>query len=164
MDGHSLRCLTDLMRQASDRDGPGRLQLITRFQGALTFILLGTVSAHAGPCEKNFKVSGVPLVTALTYRSFQEFPQLKQKAALESLASSVAAEGFSGIRVNNSLGAIDAFQETSGSGRAQTLRVVARKRGDGTRVDVVFEIQAGQVTSKELVRQSLCTIITDAAG
>lgn len=104
----------------------------------------------------------MPLVTAISYKTWQEFSKLKPDTALQRLAQGVAAEGFSGIKVNKSLGTVDAFQETTGSGRIQTLRVVARKRGAGTRVDAIFDIQAGQVTSKDIVRDGLCNIIRSA--
>jgi hypothetical protein len=57
---------------------------------------------------------------------------------------------------------VDAYQETTGSGRIQTLRVVARQKGSGVRVDAVFDIQAGQLTTKEVVRTGLCNIIGSA--
>ncbi|WP_442981296.1 hypothetical protein [Rhizobium sp. S152] len=118
--------------------------------------------AQAASCEANFKVSGVPMVTALSYRTFQDFPKAKAASVLKNLAQAVAAEGFSGIKVNKELSAIDAFQETSGSGRIQTLRVVARQKGAGVRVDAVFDIQAGQLTTKEVVRTGLCNIVGSA--
>ena len=126
-------------------------------------LFLGSVAlAQAASCESNFKVSGVPMVTALSYRSWQEFPKAKASIVLKSLAQAVAAEGFSGISVNKELSSIDAHQETSGSGRIQTLRVVARQKGAGVRVDAVFDIQAGQLTSKEVVRTGICNIINSA--
>lgn len=126
-------------------------------------LFLGSVAlAQAASCESNFKVSGVPMVTALSYRSWQEFPKAKASIVLKSLAQAVAAEGFSGISVNKELSSIDAHQETSGSSRIQTLRVVARQKGAGVRVDAVFDIQAGQLTSKEVVRTGICNIINSA--
>ncbi|RWX81055.1 hypothetical protein EPK99_01615 [Neorhizobium lilium] len=123
-------------------------------------LLLGqSTFAQAASCESNFKVSGVPMVTALSYRSWQEYPKANATVILKNLAQSVAAEGFSGIKVNKELSSIDAFQETSGSGRIQTLRIVARQKGAGVRVDAVFDIQAGQLTSKEVVRTGICNII-----
>lgn len=119
-------------------------------------------SAAAATCEKNFKVQGIPLVSAMTYKAWQEFPKLKPEVALKRLAQGVAAEGFSGIKVDKALGAIDAYQDTASSGRIQTLRIVARKRGTGTRVDGVFNIQVGQVASKDVVRKGLCDIIGSA--
>jgi hypothetical protein len=126
-------------------------------------VLLGGVTlAEAASCEANFKVSGVPMVTALSYRTFQEFPKAKAATVLKNLAQAVSAEGFSGIKVNKELSSVDAFQETSGSGRIQTLRVVARQKGSGVRVDAVFDIQAGQLTTKEVVRTGLCNIVGSA--
>ncbi len=125
-------------------------------------LLCETTLAHAASCESNFKVSGVPMLTALSYRSWQEYPKANAQVVLKNLAQAVAAEGFSGIKVNKQLSAIDAFQETSGSGRIQTLRVVARQKGAGVRVDAVFDIQAGQLTSKEVIRTGICKIIGSA--
>lgn len=123
-----------------------------------------TTLANAQTCEKNFKVTGVPLVTSMIYKSSQSFPKLKTDVALKRLAQAVAAEGFQGISVNKELGAIDAYQDTSGSGRLQTLRVVARNQGGATVVSAVFNIQPGQVTTKDIVRTGMCGIIRAAGG
>ena len=126
-------------------------------------LLLGeTTLVQAASCEGNFTVSGVPMLTALSYRSWHEYPKASAPVILKRLAQGVAAEGFSGIKTNKELSSIDAFQETSGSGRVQTLRVVARQKGSGVRVDVVFDIQAGQLTSKDVVRKGICKIISAA--
>ncbi len=47
---------------------------------------------------------------------------------------------FPDIQINKALSSIDAHQETSGSGRIQTLRVVARQKGAAVRIDAVFNI------------------------
>lgn len=125
-------------------------------------LLVGLSPAGAATCEGNFKAEGIPLVTALSYKTWQEFPKIKPEVALKRLTQGVAAEGFSGIRVDKSLGSIDAYQETTGSGRIQTLRVVARKRGSGTRIDAVFDIQAGQVTTQSVIKKGLCNIVRSA--
>lgn len=126
-------------------------------------LLLGAATfAQAASCEANFKVSGVPMVTALSYKTFQDFPKAKASVVLKNLAQAVAAEGFSGIKVDKELSSVDAYQETTGSGRIQTLRIVARQKGAGVRVDGVFDIQAGQLTAKDVVRKGLCTIIGSA--
>lgn len=122
-----------------------------------TFCAFG-ISAAIAQCAANFRQEGVPLITGITYRTSAVVP-LPPGPALQALAKAVSAEGFHGIRVNSSLGAISAFQETTGFGDPQTLRVVARKAGKGSRVDAVFAIQPGQVTSGDLVRDALCRII-----
>jgi hypothetical protein len=118
--------------------------------------------AEAAPCETNFQTSGVPMVTAISYRTWQEFPKAKASVVLKNLAQAVAAEGFSGVTVNRELSSVDAHQETTGSGRIQTLRVVARQKGAGVRVDAVFDIQAGQLTTNSVVRKGMCNIINSA--
>ncbi len=120
-------------------------------------------AAQAQSCEQNFSTSGVPLMTALTFKSWQEFPRVRPATALDNVARAVAAEGFLNISVDKSLGAISAIQETSGSGRIQNLRLVVRKKGAGARVDGNFQIQAGQVTADSAVRPVLCGLIRAAA-
>ncbi len=90
------------------------------FAGLLTLATGGV--GFAASCEQNFKSDGVPLVTSVSYRSTQSFTGVKSSAALQRLAQAIAAEGFSGIKVNKQLASIEAFQETTGSGRIQTLR------------------------------------------
>ncbi len=73
---------------------------------AAVLLMAGHSVAAAQSCEKNFKASGVPLVTPVFYKTWQEFPKLKPEAALQRMARGVAAEGFSGIEINKSLGTI----------------------------------------------------------
>ncbi|KJF69967.1 hypothetical protein [Agrobacterium arsenijevicii] len=126
---------------------------------AVLGLIIFSSPAFAASCEKNFTVSGVPMVTAVSYKSFQELPKAKAPAVLQKLAQAVAAEGFSGIQINKALSSIDAHQETSGSGRIQTLRVVARQKGAAVRIDAVFNIQAGQIADKDVIRKGICDII-----
>ncbi|MBN7807328.1 hypothetical protein JZX86_18400 [Agrobacterium rosae] len=133
-----------------------------KFAVATFGLVLIASAAQAATCETNFKVSGVPLMSAMSYKSWQEFPKAKASTVLQKLAQAVSAEGFSGVKIDKALSSVDAFQETTGSGRIQTLRVVARQKGAGVRVDVVFNIQAGQVTDKAIVREGICNIMAGA--
>jgi hypothetical protein len=121
-------------------------------------------AAQAQSCAENFQVEGTPLLTAMNYRSSQSFGGLDNRKALDNLRRAMLAEGFSGIEVDRSGGALTAIQETSGSGRPQTMRVTARKSGGGTRVDAVFMIQAGQVAGADTVRTALCRVVGGARG
>jgi hypothetical protein len=129
--------------------------------GALA-IVLGTTPALAQSCQDNFQVEGTALITALNFRTSQNFPGLDQRKAVSNLRSAMLAEGFSNIAVDNASGSLTAVQETSGSGRPQTLRITARKTGNATRVDAVFMIQAGQVADANTVRTSLCRVLAGA--
>lgn len=114
-------------------------------------------------CQQNFVVEGTARVTAMNFRTWREFPNLPQPTALKNLRAAMMAEGFSNIGVDAEAGALTTVQETSGSGRPQTLRVTARKSGSGTRVDAVFMIQPGQTADSNYVRSALCRVI-DAAN
>ena len=114
-------------------------------------------------CQQNFAVEGTPRVTAMNFRTWRDFPNLAQPTALKNLRAAMLAEGFSNIGLDAEAGALTTVQETSGSGRPQTLRVTARKAGNGTRVDAVFMIQAGQTADSNVIRAALCRVV-DAAN
>lgn len=113
------------------------IQMIRKFSLAFAFCL-AAATAQAQTCASNFTTEGVPLVTAINYKSWQIFPTISPNKALDNAARAMAAEGFSGIRIDKQMGTLTAVQETSGSGRPQTLRVVVRPSGKGSRVDLVF--------------------------
>ncbi len=122
----------------------------------------GTAAAQS--CADNFAVEGTPMLTAMNFRSHQLFRGVDRGQALNRLNQAMLAEGFSGIRIDRANGALTAVQETSGSGRPQTLRFVARPSGGGVRVDGVFMIQAGQVASADYVRAAMCRVIGAVRG
>jgi hypothetical protein len=126
--------------------------------------LAGAAPAFAQSCPVNFRVEGTAMVTGMNFRSFQEFPNIESGRALTKLRQAMLAEGFSNIREDRANGALTALQETSGSGRPQTLRVVARKMGKGTRVDAVFMIQPGQVAEAPVVRNAICRVVSSAGN
>jgi hypothetical protein len=115
--------------------------------------------ALAQTCADSFVIEGTPLLTAMNFRASQTFGSVEQARAVTRINQAMLAEGFSGIRIDRANGALTAVQETSGSGRPQTLRFVARKAGKGTRVDGVFMIQAGQVASADTIRAAMCRVI-----
>ncbi|MGW6778646.1 hypothetical protein ACWF50_11445 [Brucella pseudogrignonensis] len=117
----------------------------------------------AASCEQSFKSEGVPLLTPTVYRATQSFKGVKSSDALQRMAQAIAADGFSGITINKQLASIDAFQDGSGSGRMQTLRVTARKQGDHIRVDAIFTLKVGQTMSTSVARKGLCGFIAAAA-
>ena len=122
-----------------------------------------STSALAQPCASNFKVDGVPMVTGLSYRTW-DLVSRPPATVLKDLAAAVSAEGFADMRIDKSTSAVVAIQETSGSGRPQTLRITARKNGKSTRVDAVFVVQAGQVAPEDYVRKAFCRVINGARG
>lgn len=121
-------------------------------------------SAFAQNCASNFESEGVPLATAITYKSWSIFPSVDVKAALDRAHRAVLVEGFLGVRVDKTTGSISATQETSGSGRPQHLRIVVRKQGKGSRVDARFMVQPGQVAPEGPTRGGICRIIDAVAG
>lgn len=130
---------------------------------ALAAVLASLSQARAQQaCPGNFKADGVPMVTGITYRTWDIIAKRQPGPVLKDLAAAVAAEGFAGIRVDHATSSVAAIQETTGSGRPQTLRVTARKVGGATRVDAAFVVQAGQVAPEAYVRNALCRVIGGA--
>jgi hypothetical protein len=134
----------------------------TMLPAATLILCLGATPLLAQTCERNFRVEGTPMLTALNFRTSQSFAGVDRDRAIDNLRSAMLAEGFIRVGLDRSAGALTAFQETSGSGRPQTLRVSARRAGKGTRVDAVFMIQAGQVADATTVRGYLCRVVSAA--
>lgn len=134
----------------------------------IPFVIAATASfaavgaAQAQPCITNFKSAGVPVLSEITYRSW-DLVKRPPAAVLTAIARAAEAEDFSGIRIDKASGTVTALQDAAGSGRPQTLRVTARASGGATRVDAVYTVQAGQIGHEGEVRRGLCNII-GAAG
>jgi len=137
--------------------------LKTCLLGAAASLLLAS-QAMAQACPGNFKVDGVPMVTGITYRTWDLVKGKSPAVVLKNLAAAVSAEGFARIRIDNATSSVVAIQETSGSGRPQHLRVTARKSGPATRVDAAFVVQQGQMSPEGYVRDALCRVIAGGRG
>lgn len=139
------------------------IKCIMKF-AALPLALASLVGAdaQAEPCADNFKAAGVPMVSTITYRTWDLIPNRKPAIALTALARAVEADGFDDVTVNKASGTISALQETTGSGRPQTLRVTAKASGPATRVDIVFTVQPGQIADEGATRSAMCQIIAAA--
>lgn len=131
---------------------------------AAVLFALGLTQAQAQSCEGNFSVAGTPMLTGLTYRTWDIVPKRAPARVLKDLGAAVSAEGFADMRIDNATSSVVAIQETSGSGRPQSLRITTRKSGGGTRVDAVFVIQQGQLASESYIRDALCRVIAGAQG
>lgn len=129
-----------------------------------TMLALGLSQAQAQSCEGNFSVVGTPMLTGLTYKTWDSIARRAPATVLKDLAASVSAEGFADIRIDKATSSVLAVQETSGSGRPQTLRITARKSGSGTRVDAAFVVQQGQVAPEAYTRDALCRVIAGGRG
>jgi hypothetical protein len=131
---------------------------------AAALLALGITQAQAQSCEGNFAVVGTPMLTALTYKTWDIVQKRAPARVLKDLGAAVSAEGFADMRIDNATSSVLAIQETTGSGRPQSLRITARKSGGGTRVDAVFVVQQGQIASESYVRDALCRVISGAQG
>lgn len=110
------------------------------------------------PCEANFTVEG-SFWKGKTYRSFQEFPGMTDKAkAIERLAQSLASAGWQSVTPNKDSGVISAAQTVSGGEGAQTpLNVIVKDLPPaGLRVEIVYQTHTGNLASEKSVKQEFC--------
>ncbi|MGY2049639.1 hypothetical protein [Methylobacterium sp. JK268] len=102
------------------------------------------------------------MLQSITCKTWMTFLNVNPKVAFDRVTQAVLAEGFVGVNAEKGLGTLTAQQETSGSGRPQTLRVVVRKAGRGSRVDALFMVQMGQFGQD--VDKALCRIVEAVTG
>lgn len=130
---------------------------------AVSASFAGLSSAQAQPCASNFTTAGVPVLSEITYRTW-DLVKRPPAAVLGAIARAAEAEEFSAIRIDKATGTVSALQDAARSGRPQSLRVTARKSGGATRIDAVYTVQAGQIGHEGEVRRGLCNIISAARG
>ncbi|MGY5776228.1 hypothetical protein [Rhizobium sp. LEGMi135b] len=97
----------------------------------------------------------------MTYKTWAEFPSVSPAVAFDKVSRAVLAEGFVDVNAEKQLGTLTAQQETTGSGRPQTLRVVVRKSGKGSRIDALFMVPQGQVAPN--MSDNLCRVVNSVA-
>lgn len=135
------------------------------FRIVLPFVIVASASfanlngAQAQPCATNFTSSGVPMVSQITYRTW-DLSRKPPAAVLPAIVRAIQADGdFVDIRTDKANGTISAMQEVTGSGRPQILKVTTRKQATGTRIDIAFTVQPGQIAPEDAVRKGLCDFL-----
>lgn len=99
----------------------------------------------------------------LTYSTCAVFPKVAPARALDNVGRALSAEGIDVVSVDKKAGVLIADQDSANNGRFQTIRVTARKTGSGTRVDLQFHVQAGQMATQDALRSHICGGV-NAAG
>lgn len=137
--------------------------MLKSLAGAGLLALLAASPAAAQSCAQNLKTSGVPLLTGLTYSTWAVFPKVAPAKALDNVGRALSAEGIDVVSVDKRAGVLIADQDSANNGRLQTIRVTARKTGGGTRIDLQFHVQAGQIATQDALRSHICRVV-NAAG
>jgi hypothetical protein len=96
------------------------------------------------------------MVSQITYRTW-DLSKKPPAAVLPVIARAIQADrDFIDIRTDKANGTISAMQNVTGSGRPQLLKVTTRKQATGTRIDIAFTVQPGQIAPDDAVRTALC--------
>jgi hypothetical protein len=133
-----------------------------------SFLLICTIgiatatTSQAATCKQNFSFIGLPLLSQIEYRTFATVSGVSRDTALQRIADVLAREGYARVRIRR--GSVTALQETSGSGRPQSISFAASASGNDVRIDAVFTIQQGQIAGERVVRNELCRLIATANG
>jgi hypothetical protein len=132
------------------------------FALAAPLLIAGVTQGQAQPCMTNFSSAGVPMVSQITYKTW-ELTKKSQAAVLPIITRAIQADrDFMDIRTDKARGTISAVQEVTGSGRPQLLKVTTRKQPTGTRIDIAFTVQPGQMAPEAAVRTALCDFLRSA--
>ena len=134
-------------------------RMLSMMARAMAITLAAAGAAAAGQCEANFTVVGVPLVTGLTFSTVQDLPGVDPATATGRIARKLRREGYLGVEADSGRGRVDAWQETSGSGRSQHLRATVKPTKAGSRAALSFTVRAGQVADDRIVRKELCKLL-----
>ena len=132
------------------------------FALAAPLLVSGVTQGQAQPCVTNFSSAGVPMVSQITYKTW-ELTKKSPAAVLPAITRAIQADrDFMDIRADKASGTITAIQEVTGSGRPQLLKVTTRKQPTGTRIDIAFTVQPGQMAPEAAVRSALCDFLRSA--
>ena len=132
------------------------------FALAAPLLIAGVTQGQAQPCMTNFSSAGVPMVSQITYKTW-ELTKKSPAAVLPIITRAIQADrDFMDIRADKASGTITAVQEVTGSGRPQLLKVTTRKQPTGTRIDIAFTVQPGQMAPEAAVRSALCDFLRSA--
>lgn len=102
------------------------------------------------------------MLSQIQYKSNATFKGLDRTTAAKRIAARLRDEGFRDVKREG--GVVTAWQETTGSGRPQTLRFIVTESKGKTSIEGVFTIQQGQIAAKRVVRDNICKVIAVAAG
>lgn len=138
------------------------IRSIFPFVIAATATFASLTGVQAQPCATNFTSSGVPMVSQITYRTW-DLSKKPPAAILPAIVRALRADGdFVNIRADKASGTVTAMQEVTGSGRPQFVKVTTRKQPTGTRIDIAFTVQPGQIAPEDAVRSAFCGFLRDA--
>ena len=138
--------------------------LMLSFQGCATKEkTVGDVTDNR-PCAANFSTEG-GFWSGTQYKTYQIFPKASKALAFDSLMGSIASAGFQVTSSNKESGLISANQTVSyGQGKTAPINAVIQgNQSGGVRVDLVFSLSGGVVTSADSVKNEFCKYLSSVS-
>ena len=113
----------------------------------------------------NFTIEG-DFWTGRQYKTFEIFPKLSKGAAVDSLAASIASNGFQITNSNKDLGLISANQTVSfGQGKTVPLNAIVKSTPTGgVRAELVLSLSGGLSVSADDVKKDFCQFLEEVGN
>lgn len=111
-------------------------------------------------CAKNFTVTG-SFFSGKKFRSYQDVEGISEQDAFKIVSQYIASNGWNITNTDSSLGVITATQRVvSGEGNTVPLNVVVkRQNANVVRVECIFSISGGLITSADGQMENFCEIL-----
>jgi hypothetical protein len=117
------------------------------------------------PCVANYSTEG-GFWRGKQFKTYEEFPAVEKTAAFDKLVAAIASSGLQVVNSNRDLGIISASSTVSyGQGKTVPLNVVVKDiKPRGVRVDLVFTLSGGLLTSADMVQEKFCNLLVSVSS
>ena len=121
-------------------------------------------SSQAAACVTNFSVEG-GFWSSKKFSTFEEFPRKTMSGTFDTLLSAIATGGYQIVSSSKESGLISSNQMvTFGQGKNVPLNAsITKGKSSGIRVDLVFNLSGGLMTSTEGVQKEFCKLLATVA-
>jgi hypothetical protein len=120
-----------------------------------------SISGDTRPCVANYSSTG-GFWTGKQFKTFEAFPTVPPATAFEKIGGEIASSGYQIISSNKDLGIISASKAVvSPDSKTVPLNAVIRSDGKGgSRVELLFSLSTGLVTSADGVQNTFCKLLS----
>jgi hypothetical protein len=120
-----------------------------------------SISGDTRPCVANYSTTG-GFWAGKQFKTFEAFPTVPPATAFVRIGGEIAANGYQIISSNKDLGIISASNAVvSPDSKTVPLNAVIRNDGNGgSRVELLFSLSTGLVTSADGVQNTFCKLLS----
>lgn len=128
----------------------------TKVMAVAAIVCIASAAVGAQPCAENATVEQ-PTGLGPTFRTWQEFWNVKPELAFTRLTTALANDGYAIVNSDRSTGVISATQGVIGNSAARIpYNAVVAQEGSGSKVSLKFSPGAGMVLNQSDVVKQFC--------